>query len=206
MVKKKIALMSLCAFWIFGTSFAVAGNMYMNGSLGAVWQVDSDLSQSDGTKGKAEYDTGFGITGALGYDFGQFRVEGEVGYRKNDYDKVGASGQPKVNAGGDVTAWDLMVNGYFDIETKTPFTPYIGGGIGGVFLDSSAVNAGGITISSDNDSVFAYQVIAGVAYTFSKVWMMQLEYRFLGTTDPTFGNTDSEYMSNNLFIGIRYNF
>ena len=205
-MKKKIALMTLCILWIFGTSFAVAGNMYMNGNLGAVWLIDSDISQSDGTKGTAEYDTGFGITGALGYDFGKFRVEGEVGYRKNDYDKVGASGQPKVNTGGDVTGWDLMVNGYFDIETETPFTPYVGGGIGGAFLDTSAVNAGGITIRSDNDSVFAYQAIAGVAYTFAEVWMAQLEYRFFGTTDPTYGGTESEYMSHNLFIGIRFNF
>ena len=205
-MKKIIALMTLCVLWIFGTSFAVAGNMYMNGNLGAVWLTDSDISQSDGTKGTAEYDTGFGITGALGYDFGMFRVEGEVGYRKNDYDKVGASGQPKVNTGGDVSNWDLMVNGYLDIKTETPFTPYVGLGIGGAFLDSSAVNAGGITIRSDNDSVFAYQAIAGVAYTFAEVWMAQLEYRFFGTTDPTYGGTESEYKAHNLFIGIRYNF
>ena len=205
-MKKIIALMTLCVLWIFGTSFAVAGNMYMNGNLGAVWLIDSDISQSDGTKGTAEYDTGFGITGALGYDFGMFRVEGEVGYRKTDYDKAGASGQPKVNAGGDVTGWDLMVNGYLDIKTETPFTPYVGVGIGGAFLDSSAVNAGGITIRSDDDTVFAYQAIAGVAYTFAEVWMAQLEYRFFGTSDPTYGGTESEYKSHNLFIGIRYNF
>ncbi len=205
-MKKKITLMTLCILWIFGTSFAVAGNMYMNGNLGAVWLIDSDISQSDGTKGTAEYDTGFGITGALGYDFGMFRVEGEVGYRKNGYDKVGASGQPKANSGGDVSSWDLMVNGYLDIKTETPFTPYLGLGIGGAFLDSSAVNAGGITMGSDNDSVFAFQAIAGVAYTFAEVWMAQLEYRFFGTSDPTYGGTESEYKSHNLFIGIRYNF
>ena len=205
-MKKKIILMAFCVFWIFGASFAVAGNMYINGNLGAVWLLDSDLSQPGGIKGTAEYDTGFGITGALGYDFGKFRVEGEVGYRKNDYDKVGASGQPKVNAGGDVTEWNLMVNGYFDIKTETPFTPYIGGGIGAAFLDSSALNAGGITMGSDDDSGFAYQFIAGVAYSFAEVWMMQLEYRFFGTTDPSYGGTDSEYMSNNLFIGVRFNF
>lgn len=205
-MKKRIALMALCVFWIFGASPAVAGNIYLNGNLGAVWLMDSDLSQSNGTNGKAEYDTGFGIAGALGYDFGMFRVEGEVGYRKNEYDKVGASGQTKVNSGGDVTGWDFMVNGYLDIENKTPFTPYAGGGIGAAVLDSSAVNAGGINMSSGDDTVFAYQAIAGVAYTFAKVWMVQLEYRFFGTAEPTYSSTDSEYMSNNVFIGIRYNF
>ena len=205
-MKKKIALMTLCILWIFGTSFAVAGNMYMNGNLGAVWLIDSDISQSDGTKGTAEYDTGFGITGALGRKENKRVKELKEELKKNDYDKAGASGQPKVNTGGDVTGWDLMVNGYVDIETETPFTPYVGVGIGGAFLDTSAVNAGGITIRSDNDSVFAYQAIAGVAYTFAEVWMAQLEYRFLGTTDPIYGGTELEYMSHNLFIGIRFNF
>ena len=202
---KTITLMVFCVFWIFGASFAIADNVYINGNLGAVWLMDSDLSQSDGTKGTAEYDTGFGIFGAVGYDTGKLRLEGEVGYRKNEYDKVGASGLTKVKIGGDVTSWDFMVNGYVDIETKTPFTPYVGGGIGGAFLDSSSVNAGGIAIKGD-DWAFAYQFMAGAAYSFTEVWMAQLEYRFFGTTDPKYGTTDSEYMSNNLFFGVRFNF
>ena len=205
-MKMKTTLMTLCVFWIFGTSIAVAGNFYLSGNLGAAWLLDSDLSQSDGTTGQAEYNAGFGITGALGYDFGMFRLEGEVGYRINDYDKVGASGQTRVNAGGNVTAYDFMVNGYVDIKTKTPLTPYAGGGIGAAILDSSGVNAGGISIGSSDEGAFAYQLIAGVAYPFAEAWAGQVEYRFFGTTDPTYGNTDSEYMSNNLFIGIRYNF
>ena len=206
-MKNKVAFVIACSFLVFiVSSNAMAGNIYLNGNLGAFWLNDSDLSQSDGTQGKAEYDTGFGITGALGYDFGMFRVEGEVGYRKSDYDKVGASEQTKVDAGGDVTNWDFMVNGYFDIENDSPFTPYVGAGIGAAILDSSAVNAGGINMSSGDDTVFAYQAIAGVAYTFAQAWMVQAEYRFFGTEDPTYSNTESEYMAHNLFVGIRYNF
>ena len=40
------------------------------GNWGVVWLSDSDIYQSNGTKGKAEYDIGFGIPGALGNDFG----------------------------------------------------------------------------------------------------------------------------------------
>ena len=205
-MKKRIAAMSLFVFLIFGSSFAVAGSVYLNGNLGAVWLLDSDLSQSDGTKGTAEYDTGFGMTGALGYDFGWVRVEGEVGYRKNDYEKVSSSGQTGLNTSGEVTSWDFMANSYIDIDTETPFTPYFGGGIGAAVLESSTLNAGGITIESGDDTVFAYQVMAGASYSFSEVWMVQLEYRFFGTTNPTYGNTESEYMSHNVFLGIRLNF
>jgi len=205
-MKKRCLFLTLCFFLILGASSAFGGNVYLNGNLGAVWLSDSDLSQSDGTKGKAEYDTGFGFAAALGYDFGPARAEAEVGYRIHDYDKVGASGQEKVNAGGDVTGWDFMVNGYYDFENTTSFTPYIGGGIGAAILDSSGVNAGGINMSSGDDTVFAYQAIAGVAYIFAEVWAVQLEYRFFGTADPTYSGTDSEYMSHNFFIGIRYDF
>lgn len=205
-MKKKLVVMALSVCCIFYSSFATAGDIYLNGNLGAVWLLNSDLSQSNGTDGTAEYDVGFGITGAVGYDFGIFRIEGEVGYRANDYDKVAASGQSKVKTGGDVTGWDFMANGYLDIETGTPFTPYLGGGIGFAILDSSSVNAGGITIKNGDDTVFAYQGIAGGAYSISKAWMIQLEYRFFGTTNPTYGSTESQYMSNNLFVGMRYNF
>ena len=99
-----------------------------------------------------------------------------------------------------------MANGYFDVENETPFTPYIGGGIGVAMLETSAVSAGGIDMGSDDETVFAYQAIAGVAYTFGFVWMLQMEYRFFGTEDPTFSNTESEYNSHNLFFGIRCNF
>jgi opacity protein-like surface antigen len=205
-MKKRILFFTICFFLILYASAALAGNVYISGNLGAVFLNDSDLSLSDGTKGKAEYDTGFGITGAVGYDFGPARLEGEVGYRANGYDTVGASGQEKANAGGDVTGWDFMLNGYFDLENTTPFTPYIGGGIGAAVLDSSAINAGGINMSSGDDTVFAYQIIAGAAYTFADVWALQLEYRFFGTADPTYNSTDSEYMSHNVFVGIRFNF
>jgi opacity protein-like surface antigen len=205
-MKNLFTLVAICIFWIFNASTVVAGGVYLNGNLGAVWLLDSDLSQSDGTKGTAEYDTGFGITGALGYDFGMVRIEGEVGYRKNDYDKVGASGQNKVNGSGDVSGLDFMANAYLDIENETSFTPYIGGGIGAAILKSSDINAGSIVISSDDDTVFAYQFIAGAAYSITEAWMLQLEYRFFGTANPTFGITESEYMSHNLFFGIRLNF
>ena len=205
-MKNRFALVAICIFFIFNASTVAAEGIYLNGNLGAVWLNDSDLSQSDGTKGSAEYDTGFGITGALGYDFGLVRIEGEVGYRKNDYDRVSASGQNKVNSSGEVTNWDFMANAYIDIETGTQFTPYIGGGIGASFLDTSAVTAGGIEFESDDDTVFAYQGIAGLSYSFAEVWMVQVEYRFFGTDNPTFRNTESEYKSHNLFFGIRFNF
>jgi OmpA-OmpF porin, OOP family len=204
-MKKRCLLFTICFFLTLCAS-ALAGDIYLNGNLGAVFLNDSDLTQSDGTKGKAEYDTGFGITGALGYDFGPARIEGEVGYRSNGYDNVAASGQEKVNVGGDVTAWDFMLNGYYDFENATAFTPYVGGGIGAAVLDSSSINAGGIIMPSGDDTVFAYQVIAGAAYTFADVWAVQLEYRFFGTADPTYNSTDSEYMSHNVFVGIRFNF
>jgi opacity protein-like surface antigen len=206
MMKNKFAFVVFCVFLIFNASSVVAGDVYLNGNLGAVWLGDSDFSLSDTTVGKAEYDTGFGITGALGFDTGMFRFEGEVGYRKSDYDKIGASGQAMVDTSGDVTGWDFMANAYFDVETGSQLTPYIGGGLGVAVLETTGVSAGGNHLESGEDTVFAYQAIAGVAYSFTDAWMVQLEYRFFGTENPTFKEIESEYMSHNLFIGIRYNF
>ena len=53
----------------------------------------SDITDSTlpGATITTEYDTGWALGGALGYDFNRFRVEGEISYQKNDVDKIGAS-------------------------------------------------------------------------------------------------------------------
>ncbi len=98
-------------FMVFATVFMAAsaqaakGKMYFAGSAGLSISTDVDFPG-----GNISFDPGWNITGALGYDMGMFRVEGEIGYRMIDVDEVTIGGV-LFPADGDVTALTFMANG-----------------------------------------------------------------------------------------------
>ncbi|RPI66527.1 MAG: porin family protein, partial [Geobacteraceae bacterium] len=139
------------------------------------------------------------------YNFGMFRLEGEIGYQINDIDKGTVYSRRGYASGsvsdGDVTALSLMANGYFDFVNTTPFTPFISAGLGMARIDIN--DFGG---SDFDDTVFAYQFGAGVGYAINKHINIDLTYRYFATEDPEFEVTDTEFASQNVYLGLRYNF
>ncbi|MEN6487399.1 MAG: outer membrane beta-barrel protein [Smithella sp.] len=185
-------------------SFSAAPGPYITGNMGMSFLTDSDMSDPYGTV-TLEFDPGFATSFAGGYNFGMFRVEGEIGYQINDIDKVSAGGY-SANASGDVTALSLMANGYFDFVNKTPFTPYITAGIGMARLDVNDFAIRRVWIGDSDDTVFAYQFGAGIAYAINKNFSIDLRYRYFATSDPDFDGVDSEFASHNVYLGLRYSF
>jgi opacity protein-like surface antigen len=143
--------------------------------------------------------------GTVGYDFGMFRAEGEIGYRKNDVDKFSAFGV-SVAGSGDIDTLSFMVNGYFDIETQSGLTPFFGAGIGYAKISANDFSVGGIDIGSEDDTVLAYQFGIGTGYSVTESLIIDLGYKYFVTEDPEFGDTKVEYNSHNIAIGIRYAF
>lgn len=154
-------------------------------------------------------DTGYGLGVVGGFDFGTCRLEGEFAYRKNENKDVSGGGITG-DVGGDYSSMALMVNGYYDFKMVSPVVyPYLGVGIGGA-RDSLKVEDGG-TLIDDDQFVFAYQAAAGVAFNATKELTLDLGYKYFATTKPEFENADGakakvEYMSHNIFLGLRYSF
>jgi opacity protein-like surface antigen len=98
----------------------------------------------------------------------------------------------------DITALSFLINGYVDFVNSSRFTPYISGGIGVANLDYKIANW------SDYDSVFAYQVGAGVAFAINKHFTIDLKYRFFATEELE--TTIDTFESHNIYLGVRYNF
>ncbi len=174
---------------------------------------DSDLSEA-GVTGEAEFDNGYGIEGAVGYaHHSGFRGELALGYRNNDFDDVSVAGVSAsgsgVNVGGQVESLSIMGNGYYAFDLGAGFKPFIGAGIGVAFLEAevelSHPSFGTIT-ESDDDTVFAYQGIAGVEYeipTDSATIALGVRYSYFATTDPDFGGIEAEYGTHNIMVGVR---
>jgi len=125
------------------------------------------------------FDPGWGFNGAVGYDMGEIRVEGEIGFRLFDVDEITVFPFPPISVSDDVTALTFMVNGYYDMETpNSPWTPYVGFGLG--FLDISIDITGG---GSFSETEFAYQGMLGLGYESSPNTVLTAGYRFFGFTD-----------------------
>ncbi|MEN2975772.1 outer membrane beta-barrel protein [Tistrella bauzanensis] len=192
--------------------------------LGGV-NMQSDSSFSSGLAGgkvAAEFDTGYGVVGAIGYDFGRvaqwggFRTELEIGYRQNDVDSLSIGGTNLANSDGDATVWSGMVNVYHDLYLPASrLTPYIGLGIGAAYVEYDSFSAAGAPgAMSDDDTVLAYQGILGASYALSPAMSLVGEYRYFGTqaVEVTSGAADGSvsssdtYGSHNVMVGLRINF
>ena len=140
----------------------------------------------------------FGGALAVGYNFGPkfnipVRTEFEFALRSN----ASNSRDGRFQDGGDIVNWKskqitnlstLFFNAYFDIDTGTPFTPYIGGGLGMAFNYRSmrvrveVPGEGAGTVSkSRRDTTFAWNVGAGLSYAFTENMAADLGYRFIHT-------------------------
>jgi len=174
---------------------------YVSGSFGAVKANDSDLDDGIDT-GEFTFDTGYGFLGAVGsslQDVG--RVEVELGYRDNDFDKLKVDGLGSASIDGNFSSLSLMGNFYYDFSMGGSFSPYIGAGLG--FANVEADLDG---FDSEDDTVFAYQLIVGGSIAASETLSVDLQYRYFATDDPEFNGLDAEYSTHNLMIGLRQSF
>jgi opacity protein-like surface antigen len=218
---KKVLLFCLATMIMVGltASFSLAAaGPYMSIQGGATWLEDADLDYdiipSSDLSVEAEFDTGFNMGVAVGYDYGPARLEAEVAYRQNDFDKF--KGQFlgfgfEDSADGDVSATSLMVNAYWDLPTGGPITPYIGGGVGFANVSFNEVEDLGFEFIDDDDNVLAYQAAAGIAFDINPNLALDLGYRYFATEDPEleddFGDEfETEYDSHNVSLGLRFMF
>lgn len=170
------ALILLIAFAAPAFAAYGDGNFYAAVRGGAGWD---SINISN-----VNFDTGYGITGALGYDvsvsdFDQFRVRGEVEF---GYASVSANMQSGVVSGTDkIDSIPLMVNGLVDFYVTEQFYLYGGGGLGALFSNENVnVNAPGVSVWGTGSSVqFCTQVRVGLGYKITETVALEAGYRLL---------------------------
>ena len=209
-MKKNLLIISVCVLAFFFSSPAYsAEGPYVSGNIGFAMLSDSDVTDSTipGITIDMEYDTGLALGAALGYDFGNTRLEGEISYQKNDFEKASLLGVD-VDLTGDVTSLSLLMNGYYDFVNNSAFTPYLSAGLGFAKVEVNDLNipGSGLPNSNDDDTVFAYQVGVGVGYAVNEKVTIDVKYRYFATSDPEFDTTEAEFASHNFLFGVSVNF
>lgn len=202
----------------FIDSIQSTGQISKNDNLSPIFDI-SDYTQNT---------VGGGVF--IGYDFYPahqvpLRAEIEYAIRTNSTTSwdvkggllpEGASAELK----GQWNLQTLFLNAYWDFHNDSAFTPYVGAGIGMGFIESKyepSVEFNGQSASdtfNDMQTVFAWNVGAGVAYAITDNLSADLAYRFVGlgyheTEKTIFGQEYKIGMApyaNEFSLGIRYTF
>lgn len=191
---------------------ATKSDYYSEMRVGANFVEDAGISRA--LLGRFRAETAFDTGPTIGIAFGReasfeglsttlrnLRFEGEFAYDQSDFDTAG-----QTNA--ELTSTRFMANVLHQWPLSgrlARLSPYVGGGIG-----VALVEADGAGLSDNDDTIFVYQVRAGVSYALNPELQVSVGYRYLGAEDPTFGDASGrfsvDYRAHAAELGLRYDF
>lgn len=211
-VSKQARALALSA--VFG-GFALASisahaeeGLYFGGSLAVTSASDFDFNKGNANSATRtmSFDPGFGLDLRGGYDLGDWRAELELGYRTIGIDSV----DPGSNASGDVNAYTVMINGAYDFDTGSEWTPYVGLGVGALIIEgdvsyTSSSNTAETETKNFYGAAPAAQVGLGVAFEVSDDVDLIGGYDLLGATSDD-GDEDNVILMHSVTVGVNFNF
>lgn len=184
---------------------------------GFSFQQDADVNAGAGITGEYSFDTGYMFGASLGYMpylssptyANGIAFELELLHRQSDVDSLNTLGVNSTGS-GDLSTTAYLFNLIYNFQTGTKFTPYLGGGLGWAQVEGPDATA--ISFTDNEDSVFAYQGLAGIAYEPelipNTVW--SLGYRYSATSDAEFSSgatsVELENQSHNAEVGVKLRF
>ena len=183
---------------------------YLSVAAGANWISDGKFDyKSSGvvtSANSAQWDTGYAVAAAIGYDFGDhWRAEFEVTYRRNNADNI-CNSTAVCTASWSVWELSQMVNVLYDFRLGGNWSAAVGAGVGGNLVTLKPKFGG----PSGDDYVFAGQLIAQLGYQLSDRWQLYADYHFMVMEDPepdtpsVGGSVDLEKNEHTLMIGLRF--
>ena len=220
---KKIIISNLCIFACSVSMAHAQDGQWYAGLDGAYSILGKEQSNGSLLNLNNHFNDGVAVGGSVGYDFGKFRLEGEFGKHFHSADRfniindggLGLGGTGNQNAAsGKSNATHLMLNAIMDFDGligDSKIEPFIGGGLGITDVKWSNLATTSAGISSASDTVFGYQMFAGLRAPISESVELSLKYRYMGTNDSSMtdriGNVfKASYDVHDIVIGLVYRF
>lgn len=222
-MKKIFALLIMTCGLVSNASAEIweLDGFYLKGFAGPNWvQAKKDHDT------KCNFNTGYAVGGSIGYRFcNGLSLEGEINYRRNTVHSITNHGETiefskkkqlenhiSFHAKGHYSELGLMANAIYGIDascinpTWCDVTPYLGGGIGyghemsRLSLSLSDPEGNSIRLKGrNNKGGFAWQLIAGVGYSYSPSFDTAIEYRY-------YRGQDKKLQNHTLGLVAKYNF
>jgi outer membrane protein OmpA-like peptidoglycan-associated protein len=200
---------------VSGVAHAYDAGWYVRGDLG--YSTDTNFSADDDNINWGDTSADEGWLGMLGggYAVGNgFRFEGELGYRDNDL-----GDNDSLDDGGNLSAWSLMANGYYDFNRGGVVQPYVGLGIGiaEVDVDAADLDPAPAVFADGSETGFAWQGMIGLGWQVAPQLIVDLGYRYFSvdgvdfdvtvdTLPPAIFNAEGDYDQQAVTLGLRYSF
>lgn len=199
-MRKTLLLAGVATIFTLSNAVAMEINPYVSAKMKYVdMSADYDepgysLSADDSVLGGA---VAFGVE----HKTSAGTVRTEVEYNRNqDMEKKLFSGLAKA----EVESQSLMFNTYYDIDTNSKFTPYVGAGVGYAKIKGKLSAFG---MSDDmSDTNFAWQVGAGVGYELTENVTMDAGYRYADYGDFSEYDSKLDVSAHEFYVGARYTF
>ena len=170
---------------------------------------------------KLNYNVGGNGGVQLGYRCDKFRVEGELNYNFNSYNRlrignytIGSSHNVQgLNLSGNSNMYAGFINGFFDIydeeDVGTTWVPYVGLGIGYARVQNTAdffvqyrqVNF--LTAKASSNEPIG-QAILGLNYFFSDNMSLGWDFRYMSTRKLDYLNSRFEVVTGNLVFNYSF--
>lgn len=160
--------------------------LYVGAMAGATFWEDLNMEGTlpSGSNFRYSFEAGWAAGARIGYDMGccglKFEVEGA--YQKVEVDSVRFS-TTDAPGNGDMSIFSFFGNLRYQSPCepcKLCFSPIFGFGIGAAHVSINDRSFPG-TVIDDDDTVFAYQVILGIAVNFCECGDFTVEYHSLNT-------------------------
>jgi len=152
-----------------------------------------------------DYKTGWDIDLIAGYDFGAFRVEGELGFKRAKVDELQLD-QDFIDDYEEATG-EVITDNDIDIDGRAKVTSIMANALADFGSEGFRLYAGGgfgranVRMLGDRDSEWAWQLIAGVGMPIATNVEAGLKYRYFrtGRLDfrDNFNDTDADVLFTN---------
>jgi outer membrane protein OmpA-like peptidoglycan-associated protein len=207
----KMLLVTAAVAALTGVAHAYEGP-YVRGDIG--YSTDTNFSADDENIDWGDVSADEGWMGLLGGGYSWlngFRLEGELGYRDNDFNDTEA-----LDDGGSITAWSLMANGYYDFNAWGMVRPYVGLGIGvaDVEVEGADLIPAPPAFADGSETAFAWQAIIGLGWAVSEQVTIDFGYRYFNvegiefdvTVDDVVFEAEGDVEQQAVTVGLRYSF
>jgi opacity protein-like surface antigen len=159
------------------------GKIYVGFEMGPAFQQDITITDSIGDSDKATFGTGIRLDCTFGYNITtNWAAELDTGFIILPVDNSVVLGTDFMDV--DFVEVPIMLNVIYTRPLGRHFSAYLGGGVGGAFSDYENEFGG----TTEGDTTFAFQGLAGLKYTINERWDLGLTYKFLGTTQHDLGS------------------
>lgn len=204
---RKLLVLNMVTALVIGITSNCLAAGYVNTNLIGFIGHDSDWSNLNGITAEVAPDTGYGLSMAIGNDLPEYRFELEVAYRLADLEEISVPALPTLPAQGEISSAAIMANYYKDFDTPNALAPFIGFGFGIANIDFEVDDIIGVAVNeSGDDTVFAYQIALGAIYKINEKLIAELSYRYFATDNPDINDTEIEYATSNVMLGLRMYF